>query len=28
MGKRGIFCHLINFTLGLSLDLPKQVRLT
>ena len=27
-GKRGSFWHLINFTLGISLDLPKQVCLT
>jgi hypothetical protein len=24
-GKRGSFWHLINFTLGISLYLPKQV---
>jgi hypothetical protein len=23
MGKGGVFCHLINFTLGISLDVPK-----
>jgi hypothetical protein len=28
MGKRGSFWHLINFTLGLSLFVPKQVSLT
>jgi hypothetical protein len=28
MGKRGSFWHLINFSLGISLDLPKQVCLT
>jgi hypothetical protein len=28
MRKRGIFWHLINFTLGISLDFPKQVCLT
>jgi hypothetical protein len=28
MGKRGSFWHLINFTLGLSLFVPKQVVLT
>jgi hypothetical protein len=28
MGKRGSFWHLINFTLGLSLFIPKQVSLT
>jgi hypothetical protein len=28
MGKRGSFWHLINFTLGLSLFMPKQVSLT
>jgi hypothetical protein len=28
MGKRGSFWHLINFTLGLSLYVPKQVVLT
>jgi hypothetical protein len=28
MGKRGSFWHLINFTLGLSLSMPKQVSLT
>jgi hypothetical protein len=28
MGKRGSFWHLINFTLGISLDLPKQGCLT
>jgi hypothetical protein len=28
MGKRRSFWHLINFTLGISLDLPKQVCLT
>jgi hypothetical protein len=28
MGKRGSFRHLINFTLGLSLFMPKQVSLT
>jgi hypothetical protein len=27
-GKRGSFWHLINFTLGLSLFMPKQVSLT
>jgi hypothetical protein len=27
-GKRGSFWHLINFTLGISLDLPKQGCLT
>jgi hypothetical protein len=27
-GKRGSFWHLINFSLGISLDLPKQVCLT
>jgi hypothetical protein len=27
-GKRESFWHLINFTLGISLDLPKQVCLT
>jgi hypothetical protein len=27
-GKRGSFWHLINFALGISLYLPKQVRLT
>jgi hypothetical protein len=27
-GKRGSFWHLINFPLGISLDLPKQVCLT
>jgi hypothetical protein len=27
-GKRGSFWHLINFTLGISLNLPKQVCLT
>jgi hypothetical protein len=27
-GKRGSFWHLINFTLGLSLFVPKQVSLT
>jgi hypothetical protein len=27
-GKRGSFWHLINFSLGISLDLPKQVLLT
>jgi hypothetical protein len=27
-GKRGSFWHLINFTLGISLDLLKQVCLT
>jgi hypothetical protein len=27
-GKRGSFWHLINFTLGISLYLPKQVCLT
>jgi hypothetical protein len=26
--KRGSLCHFINFTLGISLDLPKQVCLT
>jgi hypothetical protein len=28
MEKRGSFWHLINFTLGLSLFMPKQVSLT
>jgi hypothetical protein len=28
MGKRGSFWHLINFTLGISLFMPKQVSLT
>jgi hypothetical protein len=28
MGKRGSFWNLINFTLGLSLFMPKQVCLT
>jgi hypothetical protein len=28
MGKRGSFWYLINFSLGTSLDLPKQVTLT
>jgi hypothetical protein len=28
MAKRGSFWHLINFTLGLSLFVPKQVSLT
>jgi hypothetical protein len=28
MGKRGSFWHLINFTHGLSLFVPKQVSLT
>jgi hypothetical protein len=28
MGKRGSFWHLINFSLGLSLFIPKQVSLT
>jgi hypothetical protein len=28
MRKRGSFWHLINFTLGLSLFMPKQVSLT
>jgi hypothetical protein len=28
MGKGGVFWHLINFTLGISLDLPKQMCLT
>jgi hypothetical protein len=28
MGKRGSFWHLINFTFGLSLFMPKQVSLT
>jgi hypothetical protein len=28
MGKGGSFWHLINFTLGLSLFMPKQVSLT
>jgi hypothetical protein len=28
MGKRGSFWHLIKFTLGLSLFVPKQVSLT
>jgi hypothetical protein len=28
MGKRGSFWHLINFTLGISLYLPKQECLT
>jgi hypothetical protein len=28
MGKSGSFWHLINFTLGLSLFVPKQVCLT
>jgi hypothetical protein len=28
MGKRGSFWHLINFTLELSLFMPKQVSLT
>jgi hypothetical protein len=27
-GKRGSFWHLINFSLEISLDLPKQVCLT
>jgi hypothetical protein len=27
-GKRGSFWHLINFTLEISLDFPKQVCLT
>jgi hypothetical protein len=28
MGKRGSFCHLINFSIGISLLVPKQVCLT
>jgi hypothetical protein len=28
MGKGGVFWYLINFTLGISLELPKQVCLT
>jgi hypothetical protein len=28
MGKRGSFWHLINFTPGLSLFVPKQLSLT
>jgi hypothetical protein len=28
IGKRGSFWHLINFTLGLFLFMPKQVSLT
>jgi hypothetical protein len=27
-GEKGEFWHLINFTLGISLDFPKQVCLT
>jgi hypothetical protein len=28
MGKRGSFWYLINFSIGISLDFPKQVCLT
>jgi hypothetical protein len=28
MGKRGSFWHLINFSIGISLFVPKQVCLT
>jgi hypothetical protein len=28
MGKRGSFWHLINFSIGISLFVPKQVYLT
>jgi hypothetical protein len=28
MGKRGSFWYLINFSIGISLDVPKQVCLT
>jgi hypothetical protein len=27
-GKKGSFWYLINFSIGISLDLPKQVCLT